>query len=325
MPIAVTGSIATDHLMHFAGKFSEQLLPEHIHKVSLSFLVDDLVIRRGGIGANIAYGLAQLGHRPVLIGAAGQDFADYRAWLERHHVDCGSVLVSETAHTARFVCTTDDELCQIASFYPGAMSEARLIELAPVHARVGGFDVVCIAPDDPQAMLRHTEECRERGYPFAADPSQQMALMGGEDIRMLVDGAAYLFTNEYEKALLEQKTGWSDAEVLKRVRTRITTYGADGVKIESQDAATIEIPVVPARRIVDPTGVGDGFRSGFLAATSWGLSAERSAQVGATLATLVLEADGPQEYAVVPAEFVARLGEVYGGTAADEVRAHLPT
>ena len=135
MPIAVTGSIAADHLMHFPGKFSEQLLPEHLHKVSLSFLVDDLVIRRGGIGANIAYGLGQLGLRPVLVGAAGQDFADYRSWLERHNVDCDSVLISETAHTARFVCTTDDEQCQIASFYPGAMSEARLIELAPVAAR----------------------------------------------------------------------------------------------------------------------------------------------------------------------------------------------
>jgi len=323
VPIAVTGSIATDHLMHFAGKFSEQLLPEHIHKVSLSFLVDALVIRRGGIGANIAFGLAQLGHRPVLIGAAGQDFADYRAWLERHDVDCGSVLVSETAHTARFVCTTDDELCQIASFYPGAMSEARLIELAPVQERVGGFEVVCIAPDDPQAMLRHTEECRQRGYPFAADPSQQMALMGGEDIRMLVDGAAYLFTNEYEKALLEQKTGWSDAEVLKRVRTRVTTYGADGVVIESQDVQPLRVPVVPAREIVDPTGVGDGFRSGFLAGTAWGLSPERSAQVGATLATLVLEADGLQEYTVHPAEFVARLGGTYGPDAAAEVAAHL--
>ncbi len=324
MPIAVTGSIATDHLMHFAGKFSEQLLPEHLHKVSLSFLVDDLVIRRGGIGANIAYGLGQLGQRPVLVGAAGPDFADYRAWLERHGVDCESVHVSETAHTARFVCTTDDEQCQIASFYPGAMSEARLIELAPVHARVGGFDVVCIAPDDPQAMLRHTDECRDRGYVFAADPSQQMALMGGEDIRQLVDGATYLFTNEYERALLEQKTGWSDSEVLKRVRTRVTTYGADGIRIESQGAPAIEVPVVPAREIVDPTGVGDGFRSGFLAATAWGLSPERSAQVGATLATLVLEADGPQEYAVRPAEFVTRLGEVYGPAAATEVRAHLP-
>jgi adenosine kinase len=324
VPIAVTGSIAADHLMHFAGKFSEQLLPEHLHKVSLSFLVDDLVIRRGGIGANIAYGLGQLGQRPILVGAAGEDFADYRSWLERHDVDCDSVRISQTAHTARFVCTTDDDQCQIASFYTGAMAEARLIELAPVAARVGGFDVVCIAANDPQAMLRHTDECRERGYPFAADPSQQMALMGGEDIKALVDGATYLFTNEYEKALLEQKTGWSDAEVLKRVRTRITTYGSEGVRIESQDAPSLHVPVVPAREIVDPTGVGDGFRSGFLGGIAWGLSPERSAQVGATVATLVLEADGPQEYVVRPAEFVARLGEVYGPAAAAEVSAHFP-
>jgi adenosine kinase len=135
VPIAVTGSIAADHLMHFAGKFSEQLLPEHLAKVSLSFLVDDLVIRRGGIGANIAYGLGQLGQRPVLVGAAGEDFADYRSWLERHDVDCESVRISETAHTARFVCTTDDDQCQIASFYTGAMAEARLIELAPIATR----------------------------------------------------------------------------------------------------------------------------------------------------------------------------------------------
>ena len=324
MPIAVTGSIAADHLMHFAGKFSEQLLPEHLHKVSLSLLVDDLVIRRGGIGANIAYGLGQLGQRPVLVGAAGEDFADYRSWLERHDVDCDSVRISETAHTARFVCTTDDDQCQIASFYTGAMAEARLIELAPIAARVGGFEVVCIAANDPQAMLRHTDECRDRGYPFASDPSQQMALMGGDDIKQLVDGATYLFTNEYEKALLEQKTGWSDAEVLKRVRTRITTLGAGGVRIDSEGAPSLHVPVVPAREIVDPTGVGDGFRSGFLAATAWGLSPQRSAQVGATVATLVLEADGPQEYVVRPAEFVARLSEVYGPDAAAEVSAHLP-
>ncbi len=324
MPIAVTGSIATDHLMHFPGRFAEQLLPEHIDKISLSFLVDDLVVRRGGIGANIAFGLAQLGLNPVLVGAAGSDFADYRSWLERHGVDCASVLVSETAHTARFVCTTDEELCQIASFYAGAMSEARLIELAPVHERVGGFELVCIAPDDPQAMLRHTEECRERGYDFAADPSQQMARMPGEDIRLLVDGASYLFTNEYEKGLLEQKTGWSDAEVLKRVRVRVTTHGGDGVTVEGQELPTLHVPVVPPRAIADPTGVGDGFRAGFLAATSWGLPAERAAQVGAALATQILETVGTQEYEVHPAEFVARLGEVYGPAAAAEVGAHLP-
>ena len=324
MPIAVTGSIATDHLMHFPGRFAEQLLPEQIHRISLSFLVDDLVVRRGGIGANIAFGLAKLGQRPVLIGAAGHDFADYRAWLERHGVDCESVHVSETAHTARFVCTTDDDTCQIASFYAGAMSEARNIELAPACDRVGGFDLVCIAPDDPAAMLRHTEECRERGYEFAADPSQQMARMPGDEIRVLVDGAAYLFTNDYEKGLLEQKTGWSDAEVLKRVRIRITTHGSGGVQIDGQDIGSMRIPVVPAHHIADPTGVGDGFRSGFLAATAWGLPIERSAQVGATLATYVLETVGTQEYEIDPVDFLARLQATYGAQAAEEVRPHLP-
>lgn len=175
MKIAVTGSIATDHLMHFPGRFAEQFVADQLHKVSLSFLVDDLVVRRGGIAPNIAYGMGQLGLRPVLLGAVGADFADYRSWLERHGVDCESVHTSDLAHTARFVCTTDDDLNQIASFYAGAMSEARNIELAPVAARLGGLDLVLISSNDPEAMLRHTAECRQRGYPFAADPSQQLA------------------------------------------------------------------------------------------------------------------------------------------------------
>src|SRR5256886_12676240 len=165
MKIAVSGSIATDHLKHFPGRFAEQLLPDQLHKVSLSFLVDDLVVRRGGIAANIAFGMGQLGLRPALVGAVGQDFADYRSWLERHGVDCDSVHVSEVAHTARFVCTTDDDMCQIASFYAGAMSEARNVELAPVAARLGALDLVVIGANDPAAMIRHTEECRRRGYP----------------------------------------------------------------------------------------------------------------------------------------------------------------
>ena len=208
--VAVTGSIATDHLMHFPGRFADQLLADQLHKVSLSFLVDDLVVRRGGIAANIAFGMGQLGLRPILVGAVGVDFGDYRSWLERHGVDCGSVHVSEVAHTARFVCTTDDDMNQIASFYAGAMSEARNIELAPVAERVGGLDMVLISANDPEAMLRHSEECRQRGYAFAADPSQQLARMSGADALALIEGADYLLTNEYEKSLLESKTGLSE-------------------------------------------------------------------------------------------------------------------
>ena len=323
MKIAVTGSIATDHLMHFPGRFAEQLLPDQLHKVSLSFLVDDLVVRRGGIAANIAFGMGQLGLRPILVGAVGADFADYRAWLERHGVDCESVHVSDVAHTARFVCTTDNDNCQVASFYAGAMAEARNIELAPVAARLGGLDLVVISPNDPVAMLRHTEESRDRGYPFAADPSQQLARMSGEEVRQLIDGAAYLLTNDYEKELLESKTGLSDAAVLDRVGVRITTLGKDGVSITGRDIEPIRVPVAREVHAYDPTGVGDGFRAGFFAGRSWGLDLERSAQVGTLVATLVLETVGTQEYVIRTDEFLKRLAESYDDAAAEEVGQHL--
>ncbi len=324
MKIAVTGSIATDHLMHFPGRFSEQLLADQLHKVSLSFLVDDLVVRRGGIGANIAFGMAMLGLRPALVGAVGGDFdTDYRGWLDRHGVDCESVHISEVAHTARFVCTTDLDMCQIASFYAGAMSEARNIELLPVARRLGGLDLVIVSPNDPLGMVRHTEECRERGYAFAADPSQQLARMSGEEIRTLIDGAAYLITNEYEKDLLESKTGFSDGDVLDRVGIRLTTLGKDGVRITGREIDPIHVPVAQEIRAYDPTGVGDGFRAGFLAARLWGLPLERSAQVGSLLATLVLETVGTQEYEVRPDIFAKRLAESYGDECAADVRPFL--
>ncbi|HEY7225876.1 MAG TPA: carbohydrate kinase family protein [Micromonosporaceae bacterium] len=324
MRIAVTGSIATDHLMHFPGRFAEQLMAEHLDKVSLSFLVDDLVVRRGGIAANIAFGMGLLGLRPALVGAVGADFdLDYRGWLERHNVDCTSVHVSELAHTARFVCTTDDDLNQVASFYAGAMSEARDIELAPVAGRLGGLDLVIISPNDPTAMLRHTQECRERGYAFVADPSQQMARMDGEDIMSLLDGASYLITNEYEKELLEAKTGLSDAAVLDRVDLRITTLGVNGVRVTGRDVDPIEVRVANGVNPVDPTGVGDGFRAGFFAARSWGLAIDRACQVGSLVAALVLETAGAQEYDVRHDVLLKRLAESYGDESAADVNAYL--
>jgi adenosine kinase len=320
--IAVTGSIATDHLMSFSGRFADSLVVEQLQKISLSFLVQDLQIRRGGIAANIAFGLARLGGSPLLVGAVGEDFVDYRSWLERHGVDCSGIHVSPIHHTARFICTTDDDQAQIASFYAGAMSEARLIELGPL-ARGRPFDLVVISPNDPDAMLRHTQECRDRGYPFVADPSQQLAWADGPMIRRLVDGAAYLFSNDYEAALISQKTGWDDAEVLRRVGTRVTTHGEHGAVVETAAGVPIRVPAVPPLRIADPTGVGDAFRAGFLAGLAWGLGVERCAQVGATLATLVLETVGPQEYDLESAGFAQRLGQTYGDEAAADVSPHL--
>ncbi|WP_305786204.1 carbohydrate kinase family protein [Symbioplanes lichenis] len=323
MKIAVTGSIATDHLMHFPGKFSEQLIADQLHKVSLSFLVDDLVVRRGGVAPNIAFGMGQMGLRPILVGAVGADFADYRSWLERHGVDCGSVHVSDVLHTARFVCTTDEELNQIASFYAGAMAEARNIELAPVAERAGGLDLVLIGANDPAAMQRHSQECRARGYAFAADPSQQLAWMDGKDVLPLIDGARYLLTNEYERSLLETKSGLTSDQVLEHVTIRVTTLGADGVEITGRDIERIHVPV--ARDVVpqDPTGVGDGFRAGFFAALSWGVGLERAAQVGSLVAAHVLETDGGQEYDIKADLFLKRLADSYGDEAAAEIQPFL--
>ncbi|MGH8836602.1 MAG: carbohydrate kinase family protein [Actinomycetes bacterium] len=324
MHIAVTGSIATDHLMRFRGRFRDSLVVDQLDKISLSFLVEDLEVRRGGVAANIAFGMGCLGLRPVLIGAVGSDFVvDYRSWLNRHNVDTEAVHISELRHTARFVCTTDDDNAQIASFYAGAMSEARDIELLPVADRLGRIDLTVISANDPDAMLRHTDECRTRGYPFAADPSQQLAWMDGDGIRLLVDGAAYLFTNEYEAALLEQKTGWGPADVLDRVAVRVTTLGPRGARVDRRGEPPIEVSAVDERRKADPTGVGDGFRAGFLAGVGWGLSLERSAQIGALLATYVLETIGTQEYEIGQARFLERLAKAYGSDAADEVAPHI--
>jgi adenosine kinase len=309
--------------MSFGGKFADSLVVDQLDKLSVSFLVDDLEIRRGGVAANMCFGLGRLGLHPVLVGAVGEDFGDYRSWLERHGVNCDFVHVSETRHTARFVCTTDTTMAQFASFYPGAMGEARQIELEPIVEKVGEPAYVLIGADDPEGMVRHTHECRQRGYRFIADPSQQLAFSDGELIRDLIDGAAILFSNEYESHMIEQKTGWSTEEVLSRVGTQVTTLGKDGVRITRRGEESVELPAAKNVTAVEPTGVGDAFRAGYLAAAAWGLGVERSAQVGCVLAAYVVETVGTQEYTFTGAEFVARVAESYGDEAAAEIAPHI--
>lgn len=323
MTIVVTGSIATDHLMRFPGRFSEQLLAEHLQKVSLSFLVDDLVVHRGGVAGNMAYAIGILGGDAALIAAAGTDFADYRAWLEAAGVDCDHVLESSTAHTARFMCTTDQDMAQIASFYPGAMSEARNISLADYVAARGTPELVIIGANDPEAMLVHTEECRALGLPFAADPSQQLARLSGAEIRRLIDGAAILFTNDYEWDLLLSKSGWTEADVMAQIGLRITTLGAEGVDVVHPDGSRIHVDVVAETSRVDPTGVGDAFRAGFLTGSSAGLDLQRCAQLGSLVAVLVLETNGTQEWTWNREDGLARLKAAYGADAANDIAAAL--
>ncbi|MEV3859891.1 carbohydrate kinase family protein [Streptomyces sp. NPDC050095] len=320
MRIAVTGSIATDHLMTFPGRIADQLIPDQLDRVSLSFLADELEVRRGGVAANISYGLGGLGLSPVLVGAVGSDFAEYEVWLKEHGVDTGAVHVSAHRQTARFLCLTDQDANQIAAFYAGAMAEARDIDLGLLDPAP---DLVVVAPDDPEAMVRHTERCRALGIDFVADPSQQLARLDGEQTRTLVAGARWLFTNEYESNLLRERTGWSHDEVLAQVGAWVTTLGGDGVRIEAADTPALTVPAVAGAHVADPTGVGDAFRAGFLAALAQGLSRLRAAQLGCSLASLALAAVGSQAYEADPARLLAVAAASYGTEAADELAAHL--
>ncbi|MFJ9109993.1 carbohydrate kinase family protein [Streptomyces sp. NPDC102283] len=313
MRIAVTGSIATDHLMVFPGRFAEQLIKERLERISLSFLADGLEVRRGGVAANISFGLGRLGLEPALVGAAGLDFAEYDAWLRTHGVDTSAVRVSASLHTARFVCTTDQDQNQIATFYAGAMAEAAQIDLAGITARP---ELVLVGADDPEAMLRHTATAHRLGIPVAADPSQQLARLDRDQARRLVDGARWLFTNEYEEALLVERTGWTKDELLGRVGTWITTLGENGVRLADRGAPVLRIPAVPTDRIADPTGAGDAFRSGFLAGTAWGWTREQAARLGCAMATTVLESVGTQEYEPTSSDLIARIDRAYGADAA---------
>jgi adenosine kinase len=317
----VTGSIASDHLMTFPGRFTEHFIAEKIDRVSLSFLVDSLEIRRGGVAANIAFGLGVLGLRPLLVGAVGPDFGPYRDWLTAHGVDCAQIRESARHHTARFICTTDNDGNQIASFYPGAMSEDAEISLAGLASGDGGADLVIIGASEPGAMLAHTAECAELGLAFAADPSQQLPRLDGPQVRRLVAGAAYLFCNEYEEALIERKSGWGTDDVLAQVGVRITTLGPAGARVERAGQPPIVVGPVQEARRADPTGTGDAFRSGFLAAIGWGLSLERAAQLGNLLAVSALETVGSQEYELKPQVVAERITDAYGAQAAAEISA----
>ncbi|MEU1409061.1 carbohydrate kinase family protein [Streptomyces sp. NPDC005728] len=323
MRIAVTGSIATDHLMVFPGRFAEQLIKDQLEKVSLSFLADRLEVHRGGVGANIAFGLGLLGLDPLLVGAAGVDFAEYDTWLRAHGVDTSAVHVSETLHTARFVCTTDEDQNQIATFYAGAMAEAQHIDLARTAETAGPLALVLVGADDPAAMLRHTATAHRLGIPVAADPSQQLARLDRDQARQLVDGATWLFTNAYEAALLTERTGWSEENLLGRVGTWITTLGADGVLLARSGTPPQHIPAVPTEQIADPTGAGDAFRAGFLAGLARQLPAEQAARLGCALATTVLESVGTQEYKLLASDLLARIAATYGDAAARTVQPRL--
>lgn len=306
MRIALTGSIAFDYLMTFPGYFKEHLLVDKLEFISLSFLVDKMIKRRGGIGPNIGYTMALLGGTPTLFGTVGQDFDDYRSWLEENGVDTRGVKVIPDEFTASFFATTDYDNCQIASFYPGAMSHAAEVKLADWEGEP--LDYVVISPTDPGAMIQYVGETQALNLPYLYDPSQQTVRLSGEELRQGVEGAHSLFVNEYEFCLIEKHTGLSMNDLKDLLEILVITKGEQGSLIVTKDDE-IEIPAVPPKEIVDPTGIGDAYRGGFLTGYSFQLDLKLCGEMGALAAAYCLEADGPQTHHYTPKSFLKRFRE----------------
>ncbi len=309
MSIVVTGSIAFDYLMSFPGKFTEHFLPEHMSRVSLSFLVDTMDKRRGGCAPNIAYTLALLGERPRLMATAGQDFDDYRRWLEAAGVDTSLVREVLGKFTASFFCSTDTENNQIASFYTGAMANAGELSFRDVD----DCRLAIISPNDPAAMMQYAEECRTLGIPFIWDPGQQCARMSGPELQDGFEGSALVICNDYEFELIRQKTSVDERPMLEHTEALVITRGEAGCSIYTK-AGRKDVPAVPPTRIVDPTGVGDAFRAGYLKGLSRRADHEVCARMGAVAATYALEHLGGQSHAFTWAEFHARYEAHFGPT-----------
>jgi len=302
MDILLTGSVAYDYLMTFPGLFKEQILPERLASISLSFLVDSMSKQRGGIAPNIAYTMALLGEKPRVMATVGEDFGDYRAWLDEKGIDTSLMKVIPGLFTASFFATTDQASAQIASFYPGAMGESATQSLKDLPNKP---DLVVVSPSAPDAMMKFPAECRELGIKYLYDPSQQVLRLEGNELARDMEGAYFLFCNDYEFDLISKKTGWDLKQILKHVKVLVITRGNQGAHLYT-DGQEVFIPTVPEEEIVDPTGVGDAFRGGFLMGYSRGFDWKLCGEIGSLAAVYCLEQRGPQSHSYTKKEFVER-------------------
>lgn len=309
MSVVLTGSIAYDYIMSFPGYFKDHILPDKIHEISVSFLVDSMKRQRGGIATNIAYNLALLGERPKIMATVGEDFEDYRRWLELHYIDTSAIIVIPDEFTASFFVSTDKTQNQIASFYTGAMAHAHLVSFKD-HVN-GGIELAVISANDPRAMVQYVAECKELNIPYLYDASQQIIRLSGEELREGCTGSKLIVLNDYELEMLKNKTGWTDAQVAASTETLIVTYGEDGSKIR-HDNKTVDIPAAKPVRQGEPTGAGDAYRAGIIKGVTNHFSWEFTGRLGSLAATYALEEHGTQNHRYTLHEFVERFRQEFG-------------
>lgn len=312
MRVFVTGSIAFDYIMVFPGRFRDHILPEKMHILSVSFLVESLKRMRGGTAPNIAYNLALLGQKPTVVGTVGEDFAEYRAWLEKSGVDTSGIKEIHNLFTASCFINTDMQDSQITAFYPGAMSHASTLSLAALNATPA--DLVVVAPNDPQAMARHAEECQELGIPYLYDPSMQAPRMTADELNAGFKGAKMLTGNDYEFGMMSEKLGITEDALRRRVPITVMTRGEAGALI-TVDGVEYDIPPAKPREVKDPTGAGDAFRSGLITGYTLGLPWDVTGRIAALTAVYAIEHSGTQEHSYTIEEFKARYRENFGASA----------
>ncbi len=309
MSTVISGSIAYDYLMHFPGHFREHFLLDKMDRVSLSFLVDSMRRQRGGVAPNIAYSMKLLGCNPLIFGTVGKDFGEYRAWLEQHGLDLSGIKEIEDEYTASFFVNTDEDNNQIATFYIGAMAHATELSLRDLPKE--RVDLVVVSPNAPEAMIKHAAEAKELGVPYVYDPSQQVVRLSKEDLIRGIEGAEILIVNDYEYALIKNKTGLSDEDLTRMAHVVIVTRGEEGSEI-MVGKERIEIPAAKPEEVSEPTGVGDAYRAGLLAGRSRGLPWEVCGRLGSLAAVYVLEHPGPQEHHYTIEEFLERYHRNFG-------------
>ena len=313
MRIVVTGSLAYDYIMNFPGNFKDHILPDKVHMLTVSFLVDSMRRMRGGVAGNIAYSLALLGESPLVVGSAGGDFGEYRELMDNTGVDTSGIVEIQDEFTASCFINTDTANNQIVAFYAGAMEDAK--DLSLLDLGLGSDDMVVISPTDPEAMSRYADECRQLGVPFLFDPGKQTPRLDGEQILAGLTGASVLIGNDYELGMMAQKTGRTEEELIESAPLSVVTRGGEGSTIYSNETGReVQIPIAPISELADPTGAGDAYIAGTVFGLARGFPLEVVGRVAALTAAYTVEQRGCQEHHFAPAEFAERYAGAFGPT-----------
>lgn len=307
MSALICGSLAFDHIMVFHDRFKNHILPDKVHILNVSFLVPDMRREFGGCAGNIAYNLALLGGKGLPMAAVGKDFAPYAGWFDQCGIERRYVRTIEDAYTAQAFITTDLDDNQITAFHPGAMNFSHLNDILEVE----GITIGMVSPDGREGMLQHARRFSEAGIPFIFDPGQGLPLFSGEELVAFLDQATWVAVNDYEWALLQERTGLAPEAVIRRVQALIVTRGGNGSQIYV-DGNCLEIPTVPARAECDPTGCGDAYRAGILYGLMHGMPWETTGRIASLMGAIKMEHHGTQNHSFEPAEFAARFRESFG-------------